>query len=58
MNYINSVIKITNKPVYEAIREKCYQMEKTSNGEKKIKPTYEDVIQSLIEELISLRKKK
>lgn len=58
MSYINSVIKITNKSVFDFICDKQHEMKKTTNGDFKIKVPYENVIQKIIEEHIILLKKK
>ncbi len=54
MSFINSIIKINKKPVYELIKDKQNEMSKA----KGVNITYPVVIEKLLEELIEFKNKK
>lgn len=58
MSFINSIVKINDRSVYDMILDKQTAMTKTKNGDKKTRVPYPDVIENLLKELVEIKNKK
>lgn len=54
MSFVNSIVKINKKSVYDMILDKQNEIKKSKSG----KSTIPDVIEKLLEELLEIKKQK